>query len=56
MMLFPKTKSLLEIILEGDLVPRSLIQSQSFQAFIQEHFSSFLTPAPWLLAPDLIIN
>lgn len=56
MILFPKTKSLLEIILEGDLVPRSLIQSQSFQAFIQEHFSSFLTPAPWLLAPDLIIN
>ena len=56
MILFPKTKSLLEIILEGDLVLKSLTQSQSFQSFLQEHFSSFLTPAPWLLSPDLIIN
>ena len=56
LILFPKTKSLLESLLEGNLVPPALTQSESFQSFLRQHFSTLITPAPWLLAPDLIIH
>ena len=55
LVLYPKPKSLWQSLLKGDWSQLSSPR-QSFESFLRQQLSVMTNPAPWLIAPEVLIH